>query len=92
MCHLGKTIDENEDGIEVVGQRQVRDEVAGDAFPRDVGDRQRSKFAMCAMTCWFRSGADFAGRNVFFDESVNVGYKVVSGEQFHSLVDSWMSC
>jgi hypothetical protein len=32
VAHLGKAIDENEEGVVAIGDREVRDEVAGDSF------------------------------------------------------------
>jgi hypothetical protein len=41
MTHLGKAIDEYEEGVVTIRDRKVSDEVAGDSFPWTRGYRQR---------------------------------------------------
>jgi hypothetical protein len=41
VAHLGKAIDEDEEGVVAIGDKGVSDEVAGDSFPWTWGYRKR---------------------------------------------------
>jgi hypothetical protein len=41
VAHLGKAIDEDEEGVVAIGDREVSDEVAGDSFPWTWGYKKR---------------------------------------------------
>ena len=83
--HLGEAVDDDEDGIMAIGDREFLDEIHRDRGPRAFRDRERLEDAIAAVSGGLGAAARVTGAHVFVHKAGHAWPVVVPPEELQRL-------